>query len=123
MADEPKEQPEDIQGILSDLDAILSGIGEAADNAPGGKAPAEPKPAPKPVPVEIPKAAEPPPPVAIVKAVEPPKPAEAPKPVEPPKPVEAKVEIPKPAPAIPPAPAADSGMKIDLPPRAGFIPP
>ncbi|HXT01787.1 MAG TPA: hypothetical protein VN915_14020 [Elusimicrobiota bacterium] len=80
MADEGKEQPEDIQGILSDLDAILSGIGDEAVAAPA-------------------------PPAAPLK------PAEPPKPVEPPKPPEV---------VAPPASAAES-MKIDLPPRPGFI--
>jgi hypothetical protein len=99
MADEPKEQPEDIQGILSDLDAILTGIGGADEAAP------------------------PPPAAPPAKPVEAAKPVELPKPVEPAKPVEAKLELPKPPePAAAPAPAAEA-MKIDLPPRAGFIPP
>ncbi len=31
MTDEPKKQPDDIQGILSDLDEILSGLGDPGD--------------------------------------------------------------------------------------------
>jgi len=56
MADEPKDHPDDIQGILSDLDSILSGLSEtpgapraAAPKPPEPVKPAEPVPAPKPV--------------------------------------------------------------------------
>ena len=63
MADEPKNQPDDIKGILSELDAILSDLGTAAG-------PVSPKPAAPPPP----KAAPPPPKPAA------PAPASAPSP-------------------------------------------
>jgi len=106
MADEPKkDHPEDIESILSDLDAILTDMGDNAQAA----APKAPAPAPAPVPaqVSIPKPVEPPPPKAEIPApkVEIPAPKEAPKP--PPVP-----ETPKPAP-----------QGIELAPREGIITP
>lgn len=98
MADEPKDQPEEIEGILSDLDAILSGIGDEALPAPGAPPPPETKPIP---PAELPKAAEPP------------------KPIEPKRIEPAKLDLPMPS---EPAPVAEA-MKIDLPPRADYMPP
>ena len=72
MADEPKSRPDDIQGILSDLDDILSDLGSAA-----GPAPANP---PKPT---APSGAEVPPPLAVEKRLtEPPKPAAVPPPAD-----------------------------------------
>jgi len=98
MDDEPKKPAEDIQGILSDLDDILSGIGGAAPPP----LPSAPPPAPKPI--ETPK------PIEAAKPVEPPKPIEPPKSAEPPKP-----QTPPPAPA--------DGMKIELASREGSLPP
>lgn len=106
MADEPNDHPEDIQGILSDLDAILSGLGETAAAPPAKPAEAA-KTAPAPKPAEPPKPVEPAKPVEPPKAAEPPKIAEPVKAVEPPKPVEApKPSAAVPAPAAPPKPAA-----------------
>lgn len=109
MTDEPNKPSEDIEGILSDLDDILSGLGESVSAAEPSKA-AVPPPAPvePPKPVEIPKPAEPPKPVEIPKAVvppppaEPPKPVEIPKPIEPPKPIELNKVVLPPPPAEPP---------------------
>ena len=78
MADEPK-QPDDIQGILSELDAILSGISEAPEITPrAGRSGGRPR--------EARRAAES---RRAAKPVEPPKPrrtagVEPPKPAEPP---------------------------------------
>ena len=113
MADEPKkDHPEDIESILSDLDAILTDMG---GDAPPAATPAEP-PAPKPI--EVPKQVETPKPVVAPKPIEVPKPVETPKPVEAPKPVVAAkpVEIPKPA-EPPKTPS------IELAPREGMIKP
>jgi hypothetical protein len=131
--------PEDIQSILSDLDQILSGLGEAA----AGQAPAPPPPGmipkpmeaartPPPKPVEPVKPIEPPKAVEPVKAAAPPKPVEAPKPTEPPKPVEPvkaaappkPVEPPKPAEPPKPVEAAKPLVpenKVELAPREGMI--
>lgn len=130
MADEPKkEHPEDIESILSDLDAILTDMGGAAP------APAEPaKAAPKEVPPPPPK------PVEAVKPAEPAKPAAVPKPpnielapregmIKPP---EKKPEPAKPAPKLPnqtpielsagPATPAET-PKADAPQPAKIEPP
>lgn len=115
MADEPKkDHPEDIESILSDLDAILTDMGGEAPAAP---APAEVAKVP-PKPVEIPKPAEAPKPVAPipVKAEVPPPPPpqaaqvviDSPKANQPPPPIEA----PKPIQPI-----------IELAPREGMIKP
>ncbi|MEK7382005.1 MAG: hypothetical protein AAB262_01815, partial [Elusimicrobiota bacterium] len=58
MADEPQKKPDDIQGILSDLDDILSDLGSAS----------APAPAPPPKPVELPKLPLPPPPTPVPQA-------------------------------------------------------
>lgn len=101
MADEPKkDHPEDIESILSDLDAILTDMG---GDALAAAKPAEP-------PKEAPK------PIEVPKPVEPPKPAEPPKPVEIPKPVEA----PKPPQVVVDAPKAN---QVELAPRDGMIKP
>ena len=96
MADEPKkDHPEDIESILSDLDAILTDMGVDAQAA-----------APK---SEV---SAPPPPAAVTKPVE-----------LPPPPPPPKVEIPAPAPKAevpPPKPAAPG---IELAPRDGIITP
>ena len=151
MADEPKkEHPEDIESILTDLDAILTDM--------GGEPKAKPAPAAAPVPppaaevklppkVEMPvapppvAAAPPPPPVA---ATPPPPPAPKPqgielapregmitpsepaRPVPPPKPVEPvkPPEPPKPAPvaaAPPPAPAPAPAPVAAPPPAAAPV--
>jgi hypothetical protein len=109
MAEEPKDHPEDIESILSDLDAILSDMGGDAQAAPQPeppKAPSKidvPAPAPEPVKAAAPKPAEPPKPAA---PPPPPPPAPAPK-AEMPKPA---IEMPKPA-------------SIELSPREGIIKP
>ena len=120
MADEPKEPSEDIQGILSDLDAILSGSGVPAEMSPRVAAPAEAAPPMAAEPVKPPEAK----PVPAPKPVEPPKPAEParavelPKPVEPPKSTEPPKFVASPTPA-----ASEQEMKIELAQRAGAIPP
>lgn len=142
MEDEPNRQPDDIQGILSELDSILSGLGETATAPPAPPSPAPKKseapppsvqtkppveiPAPpaKPIeppkavevvkPAESPKAAEIPKPVAPPKAVEAPRPIEMPKPAAPPKPIELPkaVEIPKP---VEPPKAAEAPKAVEVP--------
>jgi len=104
MPDEPNERPDEIQGILSELDQILSGTDAPAEPpaAPPAKPSAPPPPAAK---------AEPPKPIEIPKAPEPPEP---PKPAAPP--AEPKIELApregtlpaakKAEPAEPPKPAA-----------------
>lgn len=119
MDDEPKKPADDIQGILSDLDDILSGIGGAAPPAP----PAAPKPVEPPKPIEQPK------PVEAAKPVEPPKPAEAPKLQTPAPADDMKIELasregsltpakkpdaPKPA-AAPKPLASDSKPPLEIP--------
>lgn len=107
MADEPKKDQEDIQSILSDLDAILSdsSSGPATNAAPP---PAAVPPAPK------------------VEPTPPPKPVAPPTPVTPPPaPVAPPPAAPAPPPAAPP-PAAQAPVvapKIELAPRDGFIKP
>ena len=108
MADEPKkDQPEEIESILSDLDAILTDM--------GGETPAEPPPA-------APAKAEPP--KSVVPAIEIPKPVEA---VQPPP----AAVVPPPAAAAPPPPVVPPPVEspkanqpgIELAPRDGFIKP
>ncbi len=99
MPDEPKkDRPEEIESILSDLDAILTDMGGGAPAAPKPEAPAK-----APVKIEI-SAPQP----ESVKA-------EASKPVEPPSP---------PAPPPPPAPSEPArSSQIELSPREGMIKP
>jgi len=109
MADEPnKEHPEDIESILSDLDAILTDM--------GGAAPVAPKPA---APVEAAK------PIELPKAVAPPAPVPPPAPIVIPKAVEAPKVVPPPPP--PPAPVepvvAPKANPIELAPREGMLTP
>ncbi len=124
MADEPKEPPDDIQGILSDLDAILSGLGETAEHPPREVPPAAaapPKAAETPRPVEPPKPVPPPKPVEAPVFVEVPPPAAPPKSVQPPKPVVAPLLIEVPRSAAPPkaaAPPNPVGPPIPEPPKA-----
>jgi hypothetical protein len=148
MAEEPKkDHPEDIESILSDLDAILTDMGGDAKpapsapppNAPPPKAPpvvevpvakaAEPPPPPKPAaPPPPPKAAEPPPPP---KAAEPPPPPKAVEPPPPPKAAEPPppkaVELPPPPPpkpaTVPPPVVTPKPPGIELAPREGMITP
>ncbi|OGS40722.1 MAG: hypothetical protein A2506_02515 [Elusimicrobia bacterium RIFOXYD12_FULL_66_9] len=101
MEDEPKKQPDDIQGILSDLDDILSDLGSAA--------------APVPSPAQTPKLVEP------AKPIEPPKPVEPPKPTPPP-PVTAaaepglKIELAPREGMAPPKPkASDAKPPLEIP--------
>jgi hypothetical protein len=108
MPDEPKKQPDDIEGILSDLDDILSGLGRPVAAAPADPPAASPAPAPAPPlkPIELPK------PVEAAKPVEPPKILEPVKAVEAPKPIE-------PIKAVEPPPG---DMKIELASREGALP-
>jgi len=92
MADDSKKQDEEIQGILSDLDDILSDLGSAAE--------APPKPA-MPAPVAPPQVIVPPPAVAPPPAAAPPQAAVPPKPT---------VPVPEPS----------AGLKIELSPRDGI---
>ena len=118
MADEPKkEHPEEIESILSDLDAILSDSGGDALIAPVAAEPPKAAP-PAPKPVDIPK------PVEAAKPVEAPKPVEPPKPVAAPRPVEAvkSVEIPMPV-ELPKPVEAPKPPSIELAPRDGMIKP
>jgi hypothetical protein len=97
MADEPnKEHPEDIESILSDLDAILTDM--------GGVTPALPEAMEPPKPVELPKPVAPPQPVASAPPVVPPPP------VAPPKPIVPVVEL-------------NASSIIELSPREGMIKP
>ncbi|MDD5303958.1 MAG: hypothetical protein PHS14_12730 [Elusimicrobia bacterium] len=143
MTDEPKkDHPEDIESILSDLDAILTDMGGVAPaepapeeppkappkiEAPRAVAPPPPPPPPAPKPVDIPKPAEPPKPVEAVKPAEPPKPASielAPRDgmIKPP---EKKPEPPKPAPKLPEQKGIElsAGPSIPMPAAAPPPPP
>ncbi len=145
MAEEPnKDQPEDIESILSDLDAILTDIG---GQAPVESKPAAPAEASKPI--EMPKAVPPPPPAPLVipKAVEVPK-AVTPPPPSPPPPAasepvappnanhielapregllatpEKKPEPPKPAPKLPEQKSIELSSGPPVPPPAAAVPP
>jgi len=134
MADEPK-QPDDIKGILSELDAILSDLGTAAGtppkpaDAPKPAAPPSPKPPPaSPIPdktvgIPVKQTSEPPPPAAppppanpitALPMSEPPRPAAPPPPAAPPRPA----APPPPRPAAPPPPAAPPRPAAPPPPAA-----
>jgi len=146
MADDSKKQDEEIQGILSDLDDILSDLGSAAEAPPKSVAPPPapsqqpvvlPQPVVSPQSVVPPPQAAPPPPAAPAQESSaglkielssrdgigqpPPKKAEPVKPVEIPKAVAAHKpeEAPKPAEASPSAEAAQSAA----PPSPAAPPP
>ncbi|MBI4060829.1 MAG: hypothetical protein HY403_05305 [Elusimicrobia bacterium] len=110
MAEEPKkDHPEDIESILSDLDAILTDVGGAqAVPKPEGAPKAPPKPE---APVEPPR--EPPKPAIVELPKEPPKPAA---PAEPPKANPAPIEL------SPREPAAKPPEKKPEPPKASPAP-
>lgn len=119
MPDEKRKDDEEIQGILSDLDSILS-------ETPAALNPASAPPPTPPPPTPPPAAAPPPAPPPVAKTPEPPKPVAPPPPppamkielappgAQPPKPAAApapaavppKIELSMPAPAAPPKPAA-----------------
>jgi hypothetical protein len=120
MTDEPKKQKDEIQGILSELESILSGLGGSSDLSPKAAAPAPKAPEPaappaaKPAAIPKPAAPEPPKPAAPaepLKLAVSAKPVEIPKPAEPAKPVEA----PKPAAPSEPLKLSVAAKPVELP--------
>ncbi|HAZ07543.1 MAG TPA: hypothetical protein DCZ01_03225 [Elusimicrobia bacterium] len=102
MADDPQKQPDDIRGILSDLDSILSDIRSVG---------AAPKPAEPPRPTEPLGKEVPLPPAVEKRPTEPPMAVEPPKPASAPASFELKIELSHREELAPPPPS----KKQDLP--------
>ncbi|MDE2511503.1 MAG: hypothetical protein KGL74_10295 [Elusimicrobia bacterium] len=125
MADDPQRPPDDIQGILSDLDDILSDISGSAGSGDAAVEPPKPVEAVKPPP---PPPAPPPPapaPADDLKielapragSLPAPKKIETPKPVDPPKPMasDSKPPLEIPMGVASPPPAAPASKPVEAP--------